>query len=146
MLDLPLEQVQSFDQEFENMNKALKLSCIKGLPVRVVRSFKVSTWQGLPSPSWGGRDCTHLASVPQRSADSPTGRRKHHPQASEAQTCVHIWVIPLRAAVALPYVHPLKCPAAALLAAAVLIPMPPMLALPSHRRSGPAMRPPLTPP
>ena len=42
----PLEQVQSFDQEFENMNKALKLSCIKGLPVRVVRSFKVSTWQG----------------------------------------------------------------------------------------------------
>lgn len=34
-------QVQSFDQEFESMNKALKLSCIKGLPVRVVRSFKV---------------------------------------------------------------------------------------------------------
>lgn len=33
-------QVQSFDQTFENMNKALKLSCLKGLPVRVVRSFK----------------------------------------------------------------------------------------------------------
>ncbi len=35
-------QVQSFDQDFENMNKALKLSCVKGLPVRVVRSFKAS--------------------------------------------------------------------------------------------------------
>jgi E3 ubiquitin-protein ligase UHRF1 len=34
-------KVQSFNQEFENMNKALMLSCIKGLPVRVVRSFKV---------------------------------------------------------------------------------------------------------
>ncbi|KAK2078311.1 hypothetical protein QBZ16_004180 [Prototheca wickerhamii] len=33
-------KVQSFDQTFENMNKALKLSCLKGLPVRVVRSFK----------------------------------------------------------------------------------------------------------
>jgi len=33
-------KVQSFDQEFENMNKALKLSCIKGMPVRVVRSYK----------------------------------------------------------------------------------------------------------
>ncbi|PSC72511.1 E3 ubiquitin-ligase ORTHRUS 2-like [Micractinium conductrix] len=31
---------QSFDQAFENMNKALKMSCTKGLPVRVVRSFK----------------------------------------------------------------------------------------------------------
>jgi len=31
---------QSFDQEFTNMNLALKLSCMKGLPVRVVRSFK----------------------------------------------------------------------------------------------------------
>jgi hypothetical protein len=38
-----LSQVQSFDQEFENMNKALKLSCMRGLPVRVVRSFKVRT-------------------------------------------------------------------------------------------------------
>jgi len=38
----PCLQIQSFDQEFENMNKALKLSCIKGLPVRVVRSFKAS--------------------------------------------------------------------------------------------------------
>lgn len=33
-------KVQSFDQTFESMNKALKLSCLKGLPVRVVRSFK----------------------------------------------------------------------------------------------------------
>jgi E3 ubiquitin-protein ligase UHRF1 len=31
---------QSFDQTFDSMNKALKLSCTKGLPVRVVRSFK----------------------------------------------------------------------------------------------------------
>lgn len=29
-------------QTFDNMNKALKLSCTKGLPVRVVRSFKAS--------------------------------------------------------------------------------------------------------
>ena len=34
-------QVQSFDQKFENMNKALLLSCQKGMPVRVVRSHKV---------------------------------------------------------------------------------------------------------
>ena len=33
-------QNQSFDQEFENMNKALKISCLRGLPVRVVRSAK----------------------------------------------------------------------------------------------------------
>ncbi|KFM29258.1 E3 ubiquitin-protein ligase ORTHRUS 2 [Auxenochlorella protothecoides] len=33
-------KVQSFDQTFDNMNKALKLSCTKGLPVRVVRSYK----------------------------------------------------------------------------------------------------------
>ncbi|KAG1680327.1 hypothetical protein FOA52_015417 [Chlamydomonas sp. UWO 241] len=33
-------KVQSFDQEFDNMNKALKMSCQRGLPVRVVRSFK----------------------------------------------------------------------------------------------------------
>ena len=51
------EQVQSFDQEFENMNKALKLSCVKGLPVRVVRSFKVSVtchWARLPRTEAGG--------------------------------------------------------------------------------------------
>lgn len=29
-------------QTFDSMNKALKLSCTKGLPVRVVRSFKAS--------------------------------------------------------------------------------------------------------
>lgn len=34
-------QTQSFDQKFENMNKALLASCQKGLPVRVVRSHKV---------------------------------------------------------------------------------------------------------
>ncbi|KAJ1383868.1 Zinc finger, RING-type [Sesbania bispinosa] len=31
---------QSFDQKFENMNEALRLSCRKGYPVRVVRSHK----------------------------------------------------------------------------------------------------------
>ncbi|GAB4818166.1 hypothetical protein N2152v2_005212 [Parachlorella kessleri] len=31
---------QSFDQKFESSNKALQVSCLKGLPVRVVRSFK----------------------------------------------------------------------------------------------------------
>ncbi|CAL0331402.1 unnamed protein product [Lupinus luteus] len=31
---------QSFDQKFENMNEALRLSCLKGYPVRVVRSSK----------------------------------------------------------------------------------------------------------
>lgn len=39
-LDL-LSQEQSFDQKFESSNKALLLSCQKGLPVRVVRSHKV---------------------------------------------------------------------------------------------------------
>jgi SAD/SRA domain len=34
-------QVQSFDQKFESSNKALLVSCQKGLPVRVVRSHKV---------------------------------------------------------------------------------------------------------
>lgn len=33
-------KVQSFDQEFASMNLALKLSCERGLPVRVVRSHK----------------------------------------------------------------------------------------------------------
>lgn len=28
---------QSFDQKFEKMNQALKVSCLKGYPVRVVR-------------------------------------------------------------------------------------------------------------
>ncbi|XP_027368630.1 E3 ubiquitin-protein ligase ORTHRUS 2-like [Abrus precatorius] len=31
---------QSFDQKFENMNEALRVSCRKGYPVRVVRSHK----------------------------------------------------------------------------------------------------------
>ena len=42
-------QTQSFDQKFENMNKALQISCQKGLPVRVVRSHKVRQ----PQPSQG---------------------------------------------------------------------------------------------
>jgi hypothetical protein len=33
-------------QVFESMNKALKLSCTKGLPLRVVRSFKASSAAG----------------------------------------------------------------------------------------------------
>lgn len=33
-------KTQSFDQKFESMNLALQLSCTRGLPVRVVRSFK----------------------------------------------------------------------------------------------------------
>lgn len=43
-------QVQSFDQTFDKMNKALLVSCQKGLPVRVVRSFKVrsTTMEALP--------------------------------------------------------------------------------------------------
>lgn len=40
MLCNSVPQVQSFDQEFENMNKALLTSCLRGLPVRVVRSCK----------------------------------------------------------------------------------------------------------
>ena len=36
-------KVQSFDQTFDKMNKALLLSCEKGLPVRVVRSHKASS-------------------------------------------------------------------------------------------------------
>ena len=43
-----LAQVQSFDQTFDKMNLALKLSCIKGLPVRVVRSYKVPPPPCLP--------------------------------------------------------------------------------------------------
>ena len=35
-------KIQSFDQTFDKMNKALLLSCEKGLPVRVVRSYKVN--------------------------------------------------------------------------------------------------------
>ncbi len=37
-----VSKVQSFDQTFDKMNKALLLSCEKGLPVRVVRSHKAS--------------------------------------------------------------------------------------------------------
>jgi E3 ubiquitin-protein ligase UHRF1 len=33
-------KVQSFDQDFASMNQALKLSCERGLPVRVIRSHK----------------------------------------------------------------------------------------------------------
>ena len=34
-------QTQSFEQEFKSYNEALRVSCIKGLPIRVVRSHKV---------------------------------------------------------------------------------------------------------
>lgn len=44
-------QVQSFDQAFEKMNKALLVSCEKGLPVRVVRSYKVRPWHPSHAPS-----------------------------------------------------------------------------------------------
>ena len=33
-------KTQSFDQTFDKSNEALKVSCILGLPVRVVRSHK----------------------------------------------------------------------------------------------------------
>jgi hypothetical protein len=42
-------QTQSFDQTFDNMNAALKLSCLRGLPVRVVRSFKEKRSSYAPS-------------------------------------------------------------------------------------------------
>jgi len=42
-------QTQSFDQTFDNMNAALKMSCVKGLPVRVVRSFKEKRSSYAPS-------------------------------------------------------------------------------------------------
>ncbi|CAL8460675.1 g205 [Coccomyxa elongata] len=35
-----VNKIQSFDQTFDKMNKALLISCEKGLPVRVVRSHK----------------------------------------------------------------------------------------------------------
>lgn len=38
-----VNKIQSFDQTFDKMNKALLISCEKGLPVRVVRSHKVPT-------------------------------------------------------------------------------------------------------
>ena len=43
-----VNKIQSFDQTFDKMNKALLISCEKGLPVRVVRSHKVCL---LRSPS-----------------------------------------------------------------------------------------------
>jgi E3 ubiquitin-protein ligase UHRF1 len=39
-----VSKIQSFDQTFDKMNKALLISCQKGLPVRVVRSHKVFPW------------------------------------------------------------------------------------------------------
>jgi hypothetical protein len=41
--------VQSFDQTFDNMNKALLISCKEGLPLRVVRSFKEKRSNYAPS-------------------------------------------------------------------------------------------------
>lgn len=31
-------KLQSFDQKFDKLNEALRISCLKGYPVRVVRS------------------------------------------------------------------------------------------------------------
>jgi len=42
-------KVQSFDQTFDSMNRALKLSCEQGLPVRVVRSHKEKRSSYAPS-------------------------------------------------------------------------------------------------
>lgn len=51
-------QLQSFDQEFDKMNLALKVSCLRGLPVRVVRSYKVaSSFQLLLLPSMPRAAC-----------------------------------------------------------------------------------------
>ena len=54
-------QEQSKDQTFTCMNEALKVSCQQGLPVRVVRSYKVTTptkADTLPlSPSAAGVTC-----------------------------------------------------------------------------------------
>ncbi|XP_027772787.1 E3 ubiquitin-protein ligase ORTHRUS 2-like [Solanum pennellii] len=36
-------KLQSFDQKFEKLNEALRVSCLKGYPVRVVRSHKESS-------------------------------------------------------------------------------------------------------
>ena len=41
-----VSKIQSFDQTFDKMNKALLTSCEKGLPVRVVRSHKVGRSPG----------------------------------------------------------------------------------------------------
>ena len=47
-------KTQSFDQTFDKSNAALKVSCLMGLPVRVVRSHKAR-----PPPHIGrcGREC-----------------------------------------------------------------------------------------
>lgn len=67
-------QVQSFDQTFDNMNKALKLSCTKGLPVRVVRSYKVG-WRGVEVGLWecflGSFDWPNLTHEARRDSGSP---------------------------------------------------------------------------
>ncbi len=41
-------QEQSKDQTFTCMNEALKVSCQQGLPVRVVRSYKVTSLTLIP--------------------------------------------------------------------------------------------------
>ena len=45
-----VSSVQSFDQTFDKMNKALQLSCTLGLPVRVVRSHKEKRSRFAPDP------------------------------------------------------------------------------------------------
>ncbi len=48
-----VSSVQSFDQAFDKMNKALLASCQKGLPVRVVRSAKARR----PAPAAAPHRC-----------------------------------------------------------------------------------------
>ena len=67
-------QVQSFDQDFDSMNKALKLSCLKGLPVRVVRSFKASASPCLTTRRGGGGNntaCTAALPAGGRASSAP---------------------------------------------------------------------------
>ena len=48
--------VQSFDQAFDKMNEALRVSCERGLPVRVVRSAKEKRSAYAPPPPEDGVD------------------------------------------------------------------------------------------
>ena len=52
-------KIQSFDQTFDKMNKALLLSCEKGLPVRVVRSYKVIVKSRLYQSCTGVQLCAY---------------------------------------------------------------------------------------
>jgi hypothetical protein len=66
-LDSP-PQEQSFDQEFTLMNEALRQSCIKGLPVRVVRRC---ARRGLRRARGLARSRGHSRSPPAAALSSP---------------------------------------------------------------------------